>query len=230
MVLVEEPDAIKIGDYPPATLNDGERELFAATHASACSPNRPALHAMLVLTGGSAWEAGASTILGAPFQSFLFDLIDGPDNWHLVRAVPADRGVVCGALRPESPADQSPELVWAANYAASSMGRGLERVGLSNGSSFASLGDGRDRRGRRPASRVPSASPSSRSRTRSPRALTPARSVSPSTVPAAAAAGPGNRRLPVARPRTELDRGVRVVAVGRSSAPGRRAQEPVVAS
>ncbi len=139
MVMVEEPDALKIGHYPAEHTSEVERELFAATMERLLAEPSGA-HVMLVLTGGSAWEAGASTILGAPFGSFLFDLIDGPDNWHLVRAVPADRGVVCGALRPDSPADQSPELVWAANYAASSMGRGLERVGLSNASSFASLG------------------------------------------------------------------------------------------
>ena len=51
-----------------------------------CSRTRPALHAMLVVTGGSAWPAGAPTIFDAPYQSYLFDLIDGPDNWYLVRA------------------------------------------------------------------------------------------------------------------------------------------------
>ena len=78
-----------------SATDPAERALFAARRR-ACSRTRPALHAMLAITGGSAWEAGADTILGAPFQSYLFDLVAGPDNWHLVRAVPGDRGVVCG--------------------------------------------------------------------------------------------------------------------------------------
>ena len=53
--------------------------------------------------------------------------------------MPGDRGVVCGALRPESVADQAPELVWAARYAASANGRGLERVGLANGTPLGDL-------------------------------------------------------------------------------------------
>jgi hypothetical protein len=125
MAVVEEPDAVTIGD------DDAERELFAAAQ-SGLLRDGPALHAMLAITGGSAWEAGAETILGAPYQSWLFDLVAGPDNWHLVRAVPGDRGVVCGVLRADSAADQAPEMVWAAGYAASSNGRGLARVGLAN--------------------------------------------------------------------------------------------------
>ena len=132
MAVIEEPDAVTIGD------DDAERELFAAAQ-SGLLRDAPALHAMLAITGGSAWEAGAETILGAPYQSWLFDLVAGPDNWHLVRAVPGDRGVVCGALRADSAADQAPELVWAARYAASSNGRGLERVGIANAGSLDGL-------------------------------------------------------------------------------------------
>ncbi len=138
MALIEEPDVVLIGGYPAAYSNEIERELFAATQAQLLA-DPSGLHAMLVVTGGSAWEAGPEAILGAPYQSYLFDLITGPDNWYLVREVPADRGVVCGALRPDSVADQLPELVWAARYAASSNGRGLERVGLSNATSLGDL-------------------------------------------------------------------------------------------
>ena len=140
MVLVEEPAAIGIGTSGSASTDDAERALFAAAQARLLA-DRPALHAMLVLTGGSAWAAGAPTILDAPYQSYLFDLIDGPDNWYLVRAAPGDRGIVCGAHRADSIADQQPELVWAARYAASSNARGLERVGVANGSSGSSFAD-----------------------------------------------------------------------------------------
>ncbi len=93
---------------------------------------------MLAITGGSAWEAGAETILEAPWSSHLFDLVAGPDNWYLVRATPGERGIVCAALKAPSRADQAPLLVWAARYAASANGRGLARVGLANATS---LGD-----------------------------------------------------------------------------------------
>ena len=132
LVLVEEPAAIGIGNEADEEADAAERALFVSTQARLLAA-APGLHVMLVIAGGSAWPAGAPTILDAPYQSYLFDLIDGPDNWHLARAVPGDRGVVCGALRPESVADQAPELVWAARYAASSSGRGLDRVGLANG-------------------------------------------------------------------------------------------------
>ena len=94
---------------------------------------------MLAITGGSAWEAGPETILDAPYASYLFDLIEGPDNWYLVRAAPGDRGIVCAALRAPSASDQAPLLVWAARYAASANGRGPDRVGLANASSLAGL-------------------------------------------------------------------------------------------
>ncbi|HEY6571243.1 MAG TPA: hypothetical protein VIZ22_13185 [Candidatus Limnocylindrales bacterium] len=138
MALIEEPDVVLIGGYPAPNTNVIERELFAATQSHLLA-EPVGLHAMLVVTGGSAWAAGPEAVLGAPYQSYLFDLIAGPDNWNLIREVPGDRGVVCGALRAEAAADQLPELVWAARYAASSNGRGLERVGLSNATSLADL-------------------------------------------------------------------------------------------
>ena len=141
MALIEEPDAVLIGGYPADHTNEIERELFAATQERLLA-EPSGLHAMLAVTGGSAWEAGPDAILGAPYQSYLFDLITGPDNWYLIREVPGDRGVVCGALRPDSRADQLPELVWAARYAASSNGRGTERVGLTNATSLEGLDPG----------------------------------------------------------------------------------------
>jgi hypothetical protein len=132
LVEVEEPAAIGIGRDGDEDVNEAERALFASAQARLLA-DASGLHAMLVIAGGSACEAGAPTILDAPYQSYLLDLIEGPDNWYLARAVPGDRGIVCGALRPESVADQAPELVWAARYAASSNGRGPERVGLANG-------------------------------------------------------------------------------------------------
>ena len=132
MVMVEEPDATRIG------TDDRERVLFAGAGERLLARAR-GIHAMLVITGGSAHEAGGSTIFGAPWASLLVDLIAGPDNWKLVREAPGDRGIVCAALAvrdDDLEVDHAPELVWAAQYAASANGRGIARVGLANAGSL----------------------------------------------------------------------------------------------
>ena len=58
MVLVEEPAAVGIGTSGSTSTDDAERALFASAQARLLA-DRPALHAMLVVTGGSAWPAGA---------------------------------------------------------------------------------------------------------------------------------------------------------------------------
>jgi methionine synthase II (cobalamin-independent) len=98
------------------------------------------VHVSLALTGGNFDAAGPAAFFDLPYASFAFDLIAGPDNWRLIAAAPADRGIVCGALSPQAGGETSREvLVWAAHYAASTNGRGLERVGLANSSSLAGL-------------------------------------------------------------------------------------------
>ncbi len=133
MIVVEEPDAVTVG------ASASERALF--THASQRLLARSSgAHAMLAIIGGSAHEAGGATLLDAPWQSLLVDLIAGPDNWQLVRETPGDRGVVCAALRvreDDLEIDQAPELVWASQYAASANGRGFDRVGLTNAARLA---------------------------------------------------------------------------------------------
>ncbi|MHB8892684.1 MAG: hypothetical protein ACYC65_11650 [Candidatus Limnocylindrales bacterium] len=137
LVVVEEPAAVEIGADP------GERVLFAMAQRRLLSAVEalPDLHTMLAITGGSASEAGPESIFAAPYRSYLFDLVAGPDNWRLVRAAPPERGIVCGAMRVEAAGgeDQAPLLVWAARYAASAGGRGLDRVGLANGTSLGAL-------------------------------------------------------------------------------------------
>ena len=58
----------------------------------------PRPHLSLAITGGAADAAGSATILGPAYASLAVDLVAGPDNWHLVRATPEERGIVCGAL------------------------------------------------------------------------------------------------------------------------------------
>ncbi len=136
LVQVDEDAATTIGD------DEGERALFrdAQRRLTAGHDGSKGPHLCLAITGGSADAAGAATILGGPYRSFLFDLVAGPDNWRLIVDLPGDRGVVCGVVdgRPDR-ADDVEVLLWAARYAASTASRGLDRVGLSTSGSLAAL-------------------------------------------------------------------------------------------
>ncbi len=133
IVEIEERDAPEIG------ADEAERRLFRDAHL-ALTDGISGIHLSLAIVGGSADAAGIETILAAPYPSLAVDLIDGPDNWRLVRLVPGDRGIVAGALSPHHPSDDGPELlVWAAAYAASSNDRGRDRVGLATAGSLAGL-------------------------------------------------------------------------------------------
>jgi methionine synthase II (cobalamin-independent) len=132
-VEVDEPDALAIA------VVGSEVRRFVDAHRR-LTDGIEGLHLSLALTGGNLDTAGPATFFDLPYASFAFDLIAGPDNWRLIAAAPADRGIVCGALSPLPGGDMSREvLVWAAHYAASTNGRGLERVGLANASSLAGL-------------------------------------------------------------------------------------------
>jgi len=99
------------------------------------------LHPSLAVLGGSAEAIGAATLFEPPYRSYLFDLIDGPDNWRLVVDAPGDRGVVCGVV-PTGPSlgpVNREVLVYAAHCAAATQGRGLARVGLATAGSLAGL-------------------------------------------------------------------------------------------
>lgn len=135
VAIVEEPAAVSIGE------NVKMRAGFVRAHRRLLA-DAPELHAMLSITGGSAHAAGPETIFGASYRSHLFDLIAGPDNWYLVRQAPGERGIICAALVAvpgRTGIDQAPVLVWAAQYAASANGRGLDRIGLANASPMAAL-------------------------------------------------------------------------------------------
>lgn len=132
-VEIDEPDALAIG------VVDGERHRFTEAHRR-LADGVTGTHLSLALTGGNLDGAGAATFFDRGYASFAFDLIAGPDNWRLIAVAPQDRGIVCGALDPRPGGDETPELlVWAAHYAASTMGRGIERVGLANAPSLADV-------------------------------------------------------------------------------------------
>jgi methionine synthase II (cobalamin-independent) len=134
LVEIEEPEAVAIagGDTEAVALATALRRLTDIVGGR--------VHLSLVLTGGNVDRLGAATLFDLPFASYAFDLIAGADNWRLIAQAPGDRGIVCGALDPAAGSADRPEtLVWAAHYAASTKGRGLARVGLSNASSLAGL-------------------------------------------------------------------------------------------
>jgi hypothetical protein len=141
IVEVAEPGAVETGPDPSeqARFRDLHDRLLDGL-VGAGPDNLHGTHLSLAITGGAADAAGPATILGPAYASLAVDLIAGPDNWHLVRAAPGDRGIVCGVLSPSEGSDDGPEtLLWAAAYAAGSDERGPARVGLATASSLAAL-------------------------------------------------------------------------------------------
>jgi hypothetical protein len=131
-VEVHEPSAVSLGE--------DERVAFAEAHRSLTVDVGPGVHLSLAITGGNADAAGIDTILAGAYASLALDLIDGPDNWRLAVAAPAEVGVICGAVSTRAGTDDGPEIMlWAAGYAASSRGRGMDRVGLATAGSLADL-------------------------------------------------------------------------------------------
>ncbi|MGP1674497.1 MAG: hypothetical protein ACTS8Z_04700, partial [Candidatus Limnocylindrales bacterium] len=131
---VHEPAAVGIGPDPDA------RRRFVDAHVVLTADLAPDVHLSLAIIGGNADEAGIETILAGAYASLAIDLIDGPDNWRLAVAAPGDRGIVCGALSTRAGSDDGPELLaWAAGYAASTNGRGIDRVGLATSGSLVGL-------------------------------------------------------------------------------------------
>lgn len=94
-------------------------------------------HLCLAITMGDAVAAGPDLLFELPFRSYLFDLIAGPDNWELIARAPRERGIVCGVANARNTrADDEPVMIWAAHYAASTGGRGLDRVALAPSTSL----------------------------------------------------------------------------------------------
>ena len=125
LIEIDEPHATNIGS------DDDERRLFIEAHRR-LTAGLSGTHLSLALTGDNADASGVDTFIDAPYASYAIDLINGPDNWRLVTAIPGERGIVCGALDSRPGSDYAIEiLVWAAQYAASANGRGLDRVGIA---------------------------------------------------------------------------------------------------
>ena len=112
---------------------------FADAHAALTS-GISGVHLSLALTGASADWLGVDALLAGTYASYAFDLRDGPDSWRVITELPGDRGVIAGALTTTVDGDDSPELLlYAVGYAASTGGRGADRVGLSSAGSLGHL-------------------------------------------------------------------------------------------
>lgn len=138
-VQIDEDAAVTIGaDLAERTLfRDAQARLLAGLD-DVSTGGRP--HSSLAISGGNADAAGPDTIFAAPYDSYLFDLIAGPDNWRLVTVAPAERGIVLGVADARSPAtDEREVVVWAVAYAAASRGRGEARIGIAPSGSLAGL-------------------------------------------------------------------------------------------
>jgi methionine synthase II (cobalamin-independent) len=132
LIEIEEAEAHLIGEA------EGERQLFRDAHQR-LTQGVTGTHMSLSIVGGSAARAGIETIAAASYASFAFDLIAGSDNWNLVTRLPGDRGVVVGALSAKPDDEPKEVLLWGAQYAASTAGRGIARVGLGSAGSWANL-------------------------------------------------------------------------------------------
>jgi hypothetical protein len=132
---VHEPAAVTL-----ALRSDANRARFADDHRLLTADLGPDVHLTLAITGGNADAAGIDTILAGGYASLALDLIAGPDNWRLAVAAPTHVGIICGAVSARPGSDDGPEiLVWAAEYAASTGSRGMDRVGLATSGSMAEL-------------------------------------------------------------------------------------------
>lgn len=166
---VHEPAVASVDSDPDA------RARFADAHRALTTDVGPDVHLSLAITGGSADAAGIDTILAGTYASLALDLIDGPDNWYLVAAAPAERGIICGAMSAHDGSADGPEhLLFAARYAAATAGRGIDRVGLATSGSMADLSwDAAATKVRRlgEAARLVTASPEERRQALDPRSV-----------------------------------------------------------
>jgi methionine synthase II (cobalamin-independent) len=138
-IQVDEDAAVSIGRDPAerALFREAQTRLLAGLGDDSTG-DRP--HVSLAISGGNADAAGPDTIFSASYDSYLFDLIAGPENWRLVTVAPAERGIVLGVADARSAAvDEREVVVWAVGYAAASRGRGEARVGIAPSGSLAGL-------------------------------------------------------------------------------------------
>jgi len=133
VIQIDEGALTAIGD------DAGEWRLYAETQRR-LTAGLDEHHLSLGVYPGAIDPVGQASILGGPYRSFLVDGLGGPDAWRFVFAVPADRGVIVGALDAGQPErDETEVLVWAMAWAAHAE-RIPARVGLASNGSLRSIG------------------------------------------------------------------------------------------
>lgn len=131
---------IEIHEPAASTIDDDAGRIRFAEIQRSLTAGMDGVHLSLAVIGGSAEALGIDALLAGAYSSLAFDLSDGPDNWRLVSAAPTSLGIVAGAVSTRPDSDDGPELrLWAAGYAASTAGRGVDRVGLATAGSLAHL-------------------------------------------------------------------------------------------
>ena len=133
VIQVDEGALTSIGDDP------AEWQLYRETQAR-LTAGLEAPHLSLGLYRGAIDPAGYASVLDGPYRSYLVDALAGSGAWRFAFAVPADRGLVVGAMDAADPArDETEVLVWAMAWAAHG-GRSPEAIGLASNGSLRAIG------------------------------------------------------------------------------------------
>src|SRR4051794_28840510 len=106
------------------SLDPSDTSAVAAARAALEVATRdPSGHVSLSVGRGNVDRLGPAFFFDLPIASFVFDLINGPDNWRLITRAPADRGILCGVADCGVARDEEEAvMIWAARYAASTSG------------------------------------------------------------------------------------------------------------
>ena len=133
LVEIEEAGLERLGD-------EAERRRFHDAHDRLLAKlTGTRTHVSLSIVGGSPGPDAWPTVLELPYASLAVDLITGPESWNLVTRWAGDRGVIAGVESAGANDEPKEVLLWAAHYAASTRGRGRDRVGIGSAGSWANL-------------------------------------------------------------------------------------------
>jgi hypothetical protein len=141
LVEIEESEAHRLsGEAEQDLYREAHRRLTEeGTGSGQGGVQGASIHRSLSIVGGSVPQTAIDAVLESPYASLAVDLIAGPDNWYVVRRASRERGVIAG-VQSAGNVDQSKEvMLWGAHYAASSGGRGSNRVGIDSAGSWANL-------------------------------------------------------------------------------------------
>ena len=133
LVEIEESGLERLGDASQRRgFWDAHQRLLAKVAGSRT-------HLSLSIVGGSPGPEAWGSVLELPYASLAVDLIAGPDSWNLVTRLASERGVIAGVESAGDSDEPKEVLLWAAHYAASTRGRGRDRVGIGSAGSWANV-------------------------------------------------------------------------------------------